>query len=564
MATSEEKTITQLNRILSLLSAIPGKSSEGFSNITEHMGNFSGSFATASTRASSIQERIKADGELGLTPLKSDLRKVYREINGIFKAMEGIVDTMSHFNEHMIHMVDWSMTIEQGMFLPPTVDQIKATSGERLEIQTMGAVIDSLIQQARPLIQDVIQSSQYASDGVNQLSRRILADLDSSLHGMGILRENSNRTLRRLGSSVKSFSKSCGTIDGRSGKVTNVVFEMVQAMQFDDITAQRVSHAVTTIEKIIEKVDDGLNDDDRRWVSIAAHITSHQMTETVNDLLNAIENANGQMLRIEDLATEQVEDIGTIRTTSMTFRQDTADISYHMQALSKLGVFSESLSDEVLSTLSNAENAVFQSKRALNMLTVIAARLDHLASSLKTQGSDRLEILTRSIISLATTIKREGPDRVNDLNNAASRLQAISLAFSDKATPRLVRTNSLLRRAPLSTKQLETNNSDLMGEMNASLADAQATAIQLSLLMAELSFHMDIKETVNKANKGLRTVLHDIGGAETLEGDLFAMAEEFEDLASMYTMDSERRVHNAALDGEDTDTGDDGGDIELF
>ncbi|MBF0186481.1 MAG: hypothetical protein HQL50_00990 [Magnetococcales bacterium] len=557
-----------LGEILQLLKEIPEISHDGFSNITDHMGNFSSSFATGATRSISITELIESDGDMGLTPLRNDLRKVNREISGAFKSLDTLVEQQQGFLTLINKTLEWALTLEQDAFLPPIVDQIKAQSGERLEIQTLGAIIDSLIQQTRPLIHDVIMASEEATDVMNHLSRRVTADLESSRHGLTGIKKKTSQGTRTLTRIVKDVGSICSAMHDRSRKVNDIVFQMVQSMQYDDITAQRVQHALQALETGRDKLTtEKPSTRDIQWFTVASTIIINQLHATRDDAVKAISDSREQLDLIAELAREQVSDVSTIRKHGVAFRQETADVTYHLTSMGHFSAFNERFSNDVLSDLTKAENAIFQAKRAMNVLAMTSNRLEKLASSLKTQGSERLEVLTRNIIALAQKIQIEGPKQVAAFNKASVKLHSISMTFSDKVTPKLMRTNSLLRRVPLTTKQLDSNNEDLISEMNETLGDAQATAIQIMLLVTEMDFHEEIHDHVETATRLLNRLLEDLGisPGSLSDKELAELTNEFEDLANMYTMESERRVHNAALDQGDghADEDDDDG-IELF
>ncbi len=559
-----------IQQVIGLLSQVPPLSNEGFQNISNHMGNFSSSFATGASRAIAIRERIESDGELGLTPLQNDLRKVYREITGAFREMEALANKKSAYIEQMRDIGEWARNLEQEAFLPPIVDQIRGRIGQGLEVQTLGAIIDSMIQQIKPLIQDVIGSSNEAEDIIHHLTRRISADLASSRHNLTGLKKDASALQRSLGKSVRKFDAACATMTERSSAVSSVVFEMVQSMQFDDITAQRIGHIITALESALEMVQKkSRSQKDKRWLALAIKIIMDQLQATTGDLMRAIEDTESQLTQIAYHAVDQTKSVSHVRAVGSAFRHDIDDIAYCLNSMLRLNIFDETLSTDLLAGLSAAENASMQAKRALTVLEITSARLEKLASSLSTQESERLSILTGSIISLAQTIQREAPEQIRNLNAATTKLHAISLAFSDKSTPRLVRTNSLLRRIPLSTKQLDGNNNDIICEMNETLADAQADAIQISLLSAELSFNRTISKLVEEALNALEALLRreKIDLEEVLKGDdILELAKEFDDLQKLYTMESERRLHQASIAGDEAADGgeEDSMDIELF
>ncbi|MBF0283937.1 MAG: hypothetical protein HQL51_05710 [Magnetococcales bacterium] len=554
-----------LEEVMSHLRTIPDQTRVGFLTLAEHMGAFSGNFATGSSRATSIRERIESNGALGLTPLNEDLKRAFRETKLAFTALDELVARKESFIEGMEAVARWGLTLEQDAYLPPLSDQFRGGVAEALEIQTLGSIIDNLMQQIRPLIQEMISASQGAAGMLGQLSRRLASDLGTSRNSLTRMQKSLSTALASMSGAVNTLNETCLAMEDRSRHVGGVVFEMVQSMQYDDITVQRVDHCLTVLEMARSKWSAVENrEQNRKWFLVALKLVIDQIEETGVDLVTAVQSLHARLSRISDLAVEQSKGIGRIRQESMNFRQDAADLVYHLSTLLRLPIFDDNLSSEVLRTLSQTENAVFQAKRALSALVMLSARLETLAGSLRNHHSERLEILADSILDITRRIQGEGRLKEKELTLLAALLNDLGLAYSEKATPRLMRANSMLRRAPLATQMLETNSADILTVMNASLSDAQSVIIQIMLLTAELTFHTKVNHAIEQAVREMSQILRTTGGAEVdaLVGDPLGMAREFADLLALYTMESERRIHKMLLKNAEGEEGEEEGEEE--
>lgn len=559
------ETLNQLHGAMTLLRQAPEVSRAGFVAISDHIGGFSGGFATAASRATSTRERLASSSGFGLDPLKADLRRVVREVNGVFEAMEGLVARKDELLTLLKELMRWAHGLEQEAFLPAMAEQIRIRGGEGLEVQTIASILDNLMTQARPLMQEILSASQEMMEIINHLARRIRVDLDASRHALTALRRNADAALKRMGTGLKELDQVCQHMETRADLVNDEVFAMVQSIQYDDITSQRLEHCLAAMDKILARLEQG--DEGFRWSYLAGRIIVEQLEETGADLVTAIQSIHHHLTQVADQAVTQVREIGGARELAMGFRQEMGEIAFHVTTMLNLGIFGDTLSGELIRTLSRAENALFQAKRALSVLTMTAGRLEKLAASVKSQGHERLEILTSSILDLSHRLVREAPQRQEGLTQALNLLQDIGTAFSERASPRLLRTGSLLRRLPLATQQLESNTHDLMEEMVRTLGETQATNVQIMLLAAEMTFHGVMKKTLDRAGSRVETFLAALAVAnpELLNGDWRLQSREFADLAEMYTMDSERRIHQAVLgEGELEDNGSGGGGFELF
>ncbi|MBF0416349.1 MAG: hypothetical protein HQL79_11345 [Magnetococcales bacterium] len=570
-----EESLAQLQQHIRVLEDVPNITKAGFMNIADHMGDFSASFASGASRAITIRERIGAkESELGINDLRQSLKQIHREIASVFSSIEALLNDKEEFTKNMEVITDWGLRLEQDAHLPLMVDQVRGQGREELERQTLGAIIDSLMRQIRPLIGEVASSAQEAGDIMSHLTRRISADLATSTHSLDVLKNNTTATLKRMAAAIQKLDGDCSKVDSQSDGVNEIIFEMVQAMQYDDISSQRISHVVAALKRAEEKLIALENDPEplttQRWFVLVTKICTEQLRSINADLNNAVASMHNQLTRISDIAESQKHTVTSAQSLSMELRKDCAEIGYDLHMLLRLGVFDENLSTDVLKTLSRAENAIFMAKRSLDMLTMTSERLEHLVTGLDTSRNGRLENLARSVSDIAKMVKGEGKERAAELLKSLDKLQEISMFFSEKTTPKIMRTNSLLRRLPLLLQQIESSNNDIRTMMTENLAGSRTIVIQIMLLSAEMNFHNTIDRKFGKIIDQLAVIDAKVAGEKVLaglEGNLLELAAEFQDLAAMYTMDSERRIHGEVL-GEDVDMFGEpvssGDDIELF
>ncbi|MBF0175758.1 MAG: hypothetical protein HQL63_02745 [Magnetococcales bacterium] len=564
---------TKMDRLMSILEKVPETSKGGFSNIADHMGHFSGSFAASASRAVLIKERIDSSGDMGLHPLRKDMEQIHDEVEKLFVVLDKLIVQKSPLVKRLEKITDWGLQIEQRAFLPRVVDQIKSQNSERMERHTLGSMIDNLMEQTSPLINEIVSSSQETRDVLEHLMKRLGTDMEISKSSLDGLQKSAEETIQSMFKEVAKVQGICTGMEKRSDQVGSVVFEMVQAMQFDDIASQRVHHALEGLRQAKEKLqlaatadDPATNEKAVQWSLIAIRITIRQLEDTCNDLVGAIKTMQEHLASIGTIAEEQVTQLAQARSITRRFHQHATDITYLMAGSQRLGIFDDTLSNEVLKTLSKADSGVFQARRAMDMLIMTSQRLESISASMKTGGNNRLDSLVASIRSLVKSIIEENPLLSEELNKAVDRIQKISLSYSENTTPRLMRTNTLLRRIPLTTQQMDTSNNDLIRLFHESLVDARATSTQVTLLMAEMDFHREINDIITNVLAGLRKLMRDVAGDQTkyLDGDLHDLSGEFADLSKLYTMNSERKIHESELDGQATTTDDGGDDIELF
>ncbi|MBF0611990.1 MAG: hypothetical protein HQL55_12790 [Magnetococcales bacterium] len=537
-----------LAEAMAILMALPENNKEGFLNIAEHMGNFTGVFATGASRATAVRERMNSAGEFGLATLKTDMNRTFREIGTTITALDSMAGKNTALLNRLAKAVEWGYSLEQDAILPPISDQIKVKSGDALELQSLASILDNLLHQIRPLIAELISGCQQTHALISHLNRRMVADLESSRQGLQRLKKQTQHVLTTMTHQVGEISIVCRDMEKRSQTVNAMLGELVQAMQYDDITAQRVSHAVITLGQVEEKMlllsqQENL----RPWVVLAMRIVVDQLEESSADLVTALQTIQHELTRISDHAVDQAKGVQQLRGVGLDFRQAVAELTHHLNSALRLGIFDEGLPGEFLRVVSQAENGIFQAKRAMSAIALSAGRMENLAGSLRNRGNERMQILTGTILELSHRVQQEKDTVQLELTSAAESLHQISNIFMEQVMPILMRNNAMLRRMPLSVQQVDNHNTDNLAALADNLAEAQSTVIQIMLLAAEMTFHVRFKKQVQKVVEGLQEMIHEYSGGKDLEGDLASLAAEFQDLAALYTMDSERRILQQAL-----------------
>lgn len=568
---SDPNQMVRLEKIISKLEKMPPLCSFGFQSIVDHMGGFSASFSSSASRASAIRERHKIKGKsLGVVPFKEELTRVHREVDLAMEHMEILMAQTQTFLKTANDLILWALTLEQDAFLPLMADQIRNQGSDALERQTQCAIIDSLMRQTRPLIQDIIASLREATAQMHQLGRKMAADMDLSNHRRKVLKTRIREIITRMSDSISQIDQACQKIEGHAETNNGFLFEMMQTMQYDDISSQRLGHIASAVQLARTKLTQ-VHKEPRAlcWFAMATRITIDQLNETTSDLFTAVVAMHTHLTSISDLAEAQKKTIFAARNDSMEFQQDVAEISYHLNALLKLPILDDTFLSEILKTLSQTENTLFMAHKSMETLDKTAKRMTTLMSEINTKGQGRLETLTEAIMVLANRIRDEGARKGEELLQAAESIQNINSDFSELGAPKIMNAGVLLRRIPLTIRRLEMSNADLGSVFSESLADTQATYNQIMLLTSDITFHTRIKDHGAVIVRELQGILQEVAGdvLPTLDEDCTDMADEFKELRSIYTMESERKIHAALLGGaddEEASNSDDDDGFEFF
>ncbi|MBF0614386.1 MAG: hypothetical protein G8237_11560 [Magnetococcales bacterium] len=544
-------TLTQLDKIIATLDRTPALCSAGFHAIVDYMGGFSASFASSASRAAAIRERHSVKGKSkGLQPLQQDLTRIQREIESSLKHFDGLMAQTRSFVQTTDSLILWALTLEQDAFLPQMADQIISQGSDALERQTQCAIIDSLMRQIRPLIHDLISSLRDASTMMQQLTQRLAADMDLSSHRLKALKSRLRDVIGRMGVSIAAIDEACQKIESHAEANNGVLFEMMQTMQYDDISVQRLAHITEMMRQGRERLAEAQGQTQPlRWFAMTTRLTIDQLEESAADLVSAVQTMHRHLTSISDLAEAQKKTIFAARNVSMEFQQDVAEAAYHLGAMLKLPILDDALLAEILKTLSQTENILFMAHKAMETLDKTAHRLTALTRDVNTKGCGKLETLTEAIQELASRIHKEGHQKGEELLQSAEAVQTINSEFAELGAPRIMNAGVMLRRIPLTIRRLEMSNADLATIFSESLAETLATYNQIMLLTSDITFHTTIRTASSQICRELTAISTAQAGPllPTLLDDCRSMAEEFHGLYALYTMDSERRIHAQLL-----------------
>lgn len=558
-----------LEKAFELLEKLPHLSQEGFREIGRHIENSSKGFSSGAGRVIYIQERIAADSGLSVDPLRRDMDDLFRKMTPWFTQIEEVTGRRRKIAERLGSIVTWGLEMEQEACLPQIGNLIDARREGGVEHQSLASIIDNLLIQTRPLIFEVITTAQEAINAINQMAKRIEQDLSHAEARFASIQKESRRILERLKRSLGKIGDACQTMEKRSQEVKKEAFRMVQDMQYDDITSQRLHHAMSAVLIIKQRMASG---GEGPWIYAALKVVEAQIKASRTDLSASIEEIQGRLSTVADLAVQQVAAISALRNGGRGIQQDLSEMDYNLGALSRLAQINGALTREATDSLTQAEEEVGQVGQVLGALVSIAGQLENFTSSMGDGGAggSQFNHLRELILNHTRRIQaeREGSEAI--LAQAEEALGAAREKVETAIPPLLAGTEQILKRLPRLLKNVRRRNGEMIKIMNDTLGDAQAPVVQIMLLVAEMDFHKVIRDKAIQVelilNKAGREALAGAGPEAVAP---YAKPEALEELAALFTMAEERRLFAqtlSALAGKEDGEGDEDGfeEVELF
>ncbi|MEW6264977.1 MAG: hypothetical protein AB1641_18025 [Thermodesulfobacteriota bacterium] len=363
-------------------------------------------------------------------------------------------------------------------------------------------------------------------------------------------------------------TRSVQTISDRSQSIADRMGEVVMAMQFHDITRQRLEHVAEALSDLTDRPGAGVLENTCR---IQAALLEQARTDFVS-AVNGIEaNLGGLAGQVKDIASEalgladRVAGEGSFLNEKL--EQDislaAAALDEHQRVGRELGQALKEVAgalEDMASFLSKIEG-MGQSIRFIALNAAIRAAhlgdlggpLDELAKAIR-QISDEAQVTVDAVIGALEEIEgqaqawRAGPDqneggaRADELGRLLSRLREMN----DQAL-------SVLRA-------MDQSNQELVSDLGRTTSG--------------LTVHRLVETRLNESIARLRRWA-EAEIANIRPEELAARDSTYQEMAARYTMDSEREVHqavmaedskpsagsSAATGPEDEDLGD---NVELF
>jgi methyl-accepting chemotaxis protein len=403
-----------------------------------------------------------------------------------------------------------------------------------------GSLYDHRLMLAKLLnkhLASIAQGNRPESEG----GGRTLSNMQNSLAEL----QEANSSFAQLGSEVASISEE------NSDHLSSVV----QSMQFHDIFRQQVEHVIEAIEALLatdlpagqnHQVEDGY----RTAIALFGDVCELQEAQ--------LQFAAGEFHGAVSTIIDNLQEIGarqnsinqnrTLKTTGSTGQSFVDEVSRHMatsvkllEECSKQNDTTVAIMQEVTATVKEMSGFVAVIEEIGNEIIQISLNARIKAASTGTDG-DSLSVLAEEIGFLSS----EAVDRsstitatLTEIHDETSTLAAQVNNLEHILAEKLV---SLSRESSAVLATLKAMGGELTGLIKRTQNLTSPLSREIDKLCASIDVHQLTQKQANEVVATLKGIYRTARGLYPASDDF---KEELRRMAEKYTMDSERRIHEA-------------------
>ena len=412
--------------------------------------------------------------------------------------------------------------------------------------QTMQEKIDFIAERCEllaTLLQRAVQVEQQAQEGPLAAARTEIGQSRDLLAGIAIQCVRASDQTVLLQRNSTELSASFG--------------ELVAALQFQDITRQRLQHIAQTLRELSARAEGGADAVLGRLCHLQ-HEQLHWATDEFNAAVDRLEANLQRMSReVQQLASktgvavmtgsgdqcarvvpslQAVSDcLQTVRTTHLAASQALFAVTQAVGDVTLLTDEVEQLGEEMQLLAQNAAISAAHGARYGAGLTVIADNIQKLAED----AGRHAQTLT---------------SRCRQVSVRAGELDDLDQNFGGRDAD----LDTLLAEARTLLERLRGNGLSLDQQVEALGSEAQALAGDLKSALAEFDVQRCFIEAVGPVLSGLRAL------ASTAEIDKESDQLLLDQLQQRYTMMSQRHIHQQVMEGDAAAGHELGDNVELF
>ena len=567
------------------LEEIIASSEHAFISIGERLMDFALRSSGMNETSRSVVRLMTGDGYSGVThglsTLLEDLRALLTDTDG------GLGRTAGVLNEYLaiLATAERSLNTFDGLVLNLTMlGFLTRVENAHLESANTGFAsltddVRRLAEQIKVKSQDIRATALPLKDAVDGALRGVQAFQKDGGKRAGALLEETVTHHRTLSGRYVAATQAAEHVADMVGGIVQSTGRIVESLQFHDISRQQIEHVIEVINGLSAHID-SQDCTPRKAATVLGRVCalqSSQLEQTRSEIMDALELVKDSLARI-GLGVGEIMNA----TSATVLTADGAEsgfldrvlqgIQAVMQGLEATSSEESALLETVAATsaqVSRMSSFVREIEELGVRLQLIALNARIKAAHLGTQGA-ALDTISGSIYALShearqDTVKlsdmlshvvRTSEGAQNDLNLAQEHKQG--------AVRTLMATMAGLKDC------LTQVNAEVQGQVAELRREGQALQDDIQTCAAGITVHSDVSAVLEKVLdilEGIRAECAAMAG-----GGEDANAMEFlAELDQIYTMQSERRIHQMHVEPCGIDRGDQGacatelgGNVELF
>ncbi len=412
---------------------------------------------------------------------------------------------------------------------------------------------------------------EKARDVVSTFLTRETAEAERYEAEIERLKGETRRLLSLLEEHVNQASQLSEELAQRAEGVHQGIGNVVEALQFHDMTRQQIESVAASLSKIQAELEKGVS---ASSIYKALFLRAEHINKVDEDVMRAVDGIREGLERVMDEITGYTKGILEIMDTRdghttiiERIETETENILAKLSTIlgfgTKLTTQLQEIIEEVENHVSHMAGFIDEIERTAETAKFLA--LNSLAEFIGTAGDNRtLMVLAQELRNLSREAQGLTSQGVTFLNEITQAMEEVR-GFSEELYQKNDRNKEITDKASEVSSRLHTASAGLK-KLGAEL-DAMGNDIanEISTMLAEIDF----PERISGALKEVREEI--LGALKEMEGENPDLSEEtsselLEKMASNYVMEQQRRVHRQVVNREmppmqEEDIGD---NVELF
>ncbi len=327
-----------------------------------------------------------------------------------------------------------------------------------------------------------------------------------------VINDSTSLLIDEISTSFEEAKLFCNRTADRASRITPEIGEVVSAIQFHDITRQQMEHAGKSLSDIAEKTASlqGRDGDERimlnHWISKALEIQKAQLDNVAKETTKAAENISSHLLKVSGLILEQAEDANAI------LGESGQDSTQKAEELSKL--------------------------------------LSDISSNIKEMS---LTIADTPVQEACMNVKES-----NETNNSGGTTEEMKEIVKNNFDNLAGLIHDFSRDTNEAVEKLFRHSGELKHSINEILAEAEKLNTEILGVISMISFDKTIKNRIGTITTEIDNIRFEVNQCISDSACPVEFTPDLAELLERYTMQSERQVHEAVMEGVDL------GEIDLF
>ncbi len=555
----------KLIKIADELELLSRSTEDDFLLIGNKLNDLSDGCSQNSEHANSIIQMVEGGEGFKIGAMQELFNRAFENTGSCSTAITTGIDDMRFLSERLNEINGLSEFLERlskSINIIGILSRIETSRLEGTDFSSMTAVVDDLALQIAKSTAEITMSGNDVKNSISLIVENMTTCIATFSEDIEFATARMRTILDEMDLMKNKASLACGRIEGRSSQMMPEIGEVIAALQYHDIFRQQMEHVCNALREIAARSSEASSSPDssvrksaRKWLWDVIQIQVSQLDNVISQAGSAAAGITKHLTRISDLAEAQAEDSSTILNEEESGSLVIDKIRHEVDELASVTGRCKKMTQEMLDAVTDASDRIALMTGHITNIKTISENISLLAINAiikvaRTGEAGRaLEVLADRIQMLA----REASD---EIGQGAGIIQSILEKASEfKANLSGVLNNQLAAAQTITDESLragkELMNADkaLVSSMSEISSVTGTLKDDVKSLVDGIQFNEKMRSDIGGYMANLTAIAEGLnreaGGA--IQEESAELPPELKELERLYTMESEREVHNAVM-----------------